>query len=118
MSTAAPRKGTGEEQAIRPAADIFDTGEAVEIRVDMPGVSRDQLRVTLERNELLVEGDVEEGAGDPVGALRLPRRYRRLFALTDLVDREGISARLHDGVLELTLPKSERVRPRSIPIEG
>jgi HSP20 family protein len=115
MSTAAP--GGGIEQAVRPPADIFDAGESIEIRADMPGVTRDQLRITLERNELLVEGDVEAGPGDPVGAARLPRRFRRLFALSDLVDREGMRARLRDGVLELTLPKKALTQRKQISIQ-
>jgi HSP20 family protein len=116
MNTAAETRA--EPQAARPGADIYETAETVEIRLDMPGVPRDGIQVTLEGDDLLVEGTMPEPVGEPAGRSRLPRRYQRLFTLSDVVSREGIRARIRDGVLELTLPKSERVRPRSIPIEG
>ncbi len=110
-------EGTGPSRSARPAADIYETADAVEMMIDLPGVSQEDLSLRLDGSELLLEGKVRQRPGEPSGESRLPDSYRRLFALSDAIDRGGISARLRDGVLHLHLEKSEQVKARSIPIE-
>lgn len=112
-----PGEGTGPSRSARPAADIYETADAVEMMIDIPGVSQEDLSLRLDGSELLLEGKVRQRPGEPSGESRLPDSYRRLFALSDAIDRGGISARLRDGVLHLHLEKSEQVKARSIPIE-
>lgn len=102
---------------VRPAADIYRTPDAVEILVDVPGVDRDAVSLTVQENELALEAERGEPAESTVGQARLPIRYRRVFRLSDLVDADQIRAKLDQGVLRLTLPKAERARPRRIPVE-
>lgn len=100
----------------RPAMDSYATPDAVELFVDLPGVPRDAIGLTVQGAELLLEADRPATDGRPAGASRLPRRFRRLFTLPDGVDRDGIRAAFRDGVLHLTLPRAER-GGRTIPVE-
>lgn len=102
-----------------PAADVFETADEYRLLADMPGVSQEDLDVTLEKNILTLRGGRPEPA--PKGFTPAWReyesgRYERTFALPDEIDRERIEAKLRDGVLELHLPKARFAKPRKIEI--
>ena len=103
-----------------PYADIYETDEALTVLMEMPGVAREGVSVALEDDVLRVEGRIDFGkyAGmEPVYTEFNVGHYARSFALSGKVDREGIGARLEDGVLVLTLPKAREARPRRIAIQ-
>jgi len=118
--TAAGKSGGGET-VFTPRTDIFETDDAIVVIADMPGVNKASLEITLEENILTVDGRVEpEG---PEGSTQTHREfkvgnYHRTFTLSDAVSREGIDARVKDGVLRLTLPKFGPTRARKIPVQG
>jgi len=102
-----------------PRADIYETQEQLLILADMPGVKDDGIDITLEQNILTIYGRVEQphlegytlayseyGVGD----------FRRVFALSNEIDRDGIQATIKNGVLKLILPKSKRAMPKKIAV--
>jgi len=102
-----------------PAADIFETEDALTVIMEMPGVKKDHLNIEVEQDMLRVEGQLDfssyEGM-DPVYTEYNIGHYARGFTLSGKIDQASISARLEDGVLTLTLPKSKEAMPRRIAV--
>ena len=102
-----------------PPADIYETAEALTVVLEMPGVEKKDLAVTLENGVLRVEGRIDfskyEGL-EPVYTEYNVGHYARSFTLGRTVDQGKIGARLEDGVLTLTLPKAEAAMPRRVAI--
>jgi HSP20 family protein len=105
-----------------PPVDIFEKGDALVIRAEVPGVDRNDVDVRIENGVLMLKGerkheeDVQEKS-----AYRMERVYgsfTRSFSLPTTVDASKISARLKDGVLELRLPKTEEAKPKRVMIEN
>jgi len=103
-----------------PAADIFETEEALTVIMEMPGVEKKDVSVALEDDSLRVDGQIDfskyQGM-EPVYTEYNVGHYARGFSLSGKIDREGISAQLDDGVLTLTLPKAKESTPRRIAIK-
>lgn len=108
-----------EDRVYVPQTDIYEKDDAIMVRCDMPGVAQDQLDIRLDNNELEITGtqtvSVPEGM-DQLIAEYETGTYRRKFNIPQLIDRDTIRARLHNGVLELELPKAEQAKPRKIEI--
>ncbi len=104
------------EEYIEPEVNIFETKDGYVLEAEMPGVSKDGLEVTLENNELTITGRraPENTSGIALFRERTQADYRRVFELDPAIDTGKVSARMEQGVLTLTLPKSERVKPRRI----
>ena len=102
-----------------PPADIYETAEALTVVLEMPGVEKKDLAVTLENGVLRVEGRIDfskyEGL-EPVYTEYNVGHYARSFTLGSAIDQGKIGARLEDGVLTLTLPKAEAAKPRRVAI--
>ena len=106
---------------VRPATDIIEREDGFHIYLDMPGVKREDLIIDLNENELRVGGKALHPAQVMTSALAMEfgsGEYMRTFTLSDVVDRERITATLKDGVLELYLPKVEKVQPKKIEIQA
>jgi HSP20 family protein len=102
-----------------PATDVYETEEALTVVMEVPGVGREGVAVELKDDVLRVEGRIDfakYGGLEPVYTEYNVGHWTRSFALSDKVDRERIDARLEDGVLTLTLPKTAEARPRRIAI--
>jgi HSP20 family protein len=106
---------------LRPRADIEETENEYRVRMDLPGVQRDDLKVEVENDTLFVEAQRKTEASDDVQILHRERAanvtFSRRFSLGESIKADGIVARLVDGVLELTLPKAEKALPRRINVE-
>jgi len=102
-----------------PNADIHETSDALTVVMEMPGVDRNHLNVSLENDVLRVDGQIDfskyEGM-EPVYTEYNVGHYTRSFTLSNKIDQERISAQLEDGVLTLTLPKAAEARVRRIAI--
>jgi HSP20 family molecular chaperone IbpA len=106
-------------QALRPAVNIFEDADGITLEADMPGVSKDRLQLQVERDQLVIEGDVELRMPEGMEALYADiraTRYSRAFALSRELDAEQIDASLKNGVLRLRIPKRAEVRPRKIEV--
>jgi HSP20 family molecular chaperone IbpA len=102
-----------------PAADIYETDEALTVILEIPGVEKKDVTVALEEDVLRVEGKIDFSKYDgmqPVYTEYNVGHYARGFTLSGKIDREAISAQLDDGVLTLTLPKAKEAQPRRIAI--
>ena len=105
-----------ETVTLAPPIDIYETDTAFLLFADMPGVAPEGLEVMVERNTLRIRGRAEEMTGEPEYQEFELGEYRSIFAITDDLDTERISAVLRDGVLRVEIPKSERLRPKKIPV--
>ncbi len=107
------------QEFILPEVDIFETRDGYVLEAEMPGVSKEGLEITLEGSELTITGHrhTEPLPGDAVVRESSGRDYRRVFELDPVVDTAKIAAKMDQGILTLTLPKSERVKPRKITVE-
>ena len=116
-SAFAPRAGV-----TRPAVDLVAYEDRVELVADLPGLCEKDIDVQFEDGRLTLRGErrtesAEEEAGGRV--LRRERslaRFARSFTLGENVDVDGIEATMKDGVLRISIPKSERARPRQIQV--
>lgn len=105
---------------IRPATDIVELADGFHIYMDLPGVDKSGLQIDLHDNELTISGKAAfptDNADSGERALYTEFggcEYRRTFTLSDTVDRDKIEAQLVDGVLGVSLPKSERTLPKRI----
>ena len=102
-----------------PAADIYETPEKVVLAMDMPGVCSDCSHVNIVDDELIVTGHVTHGEDQDDYVLYREYdvgHYHRHFGLPEMIDRNGIEAVMSGGVLTVSMPKVEQVRPRRIPI--
>ena len=118
---ATPAEQTRPGLVFTPAVDIFETEQALTLLADLPGVTKDDLKIDLDNNQLTIVGEVHSPEGsEEVDVLREYRtgRYFRQFALADTIDQAKIEAAMTDGVLRLTLPKVEAVKPRKIAVRA
>lgn len=112
-------EATREGATFLPPTDIYEQDTTILVRCDMPGVGQEQLEITLENNELVISGRQADAAPDgfePLTTEYETGTYRRTFKIPQLIDRENIVARLHNGVLDLELPKAEQAKPHRIEI--
>jgi HSP20 family protein len=86
----------------RPAVDIYSTESEMVVLADMPGVAKSDLEVTLDQEDLIIEGRV---AGRAEQESALPWGYFRRFKMRTPFDRSRIQAALRAGVLKVKLPK-------------
>ncbi len=112
---------TRERQCFVPKTDIYETDEMIVLVADVPGVDRDAVDITLDKNVLSIDAfnSSEEHEGYSVTYSEyVPGDYHRKFRLTKEIDPEKIEAVVADGVLELRMPKSEGARIKKIPIKA
>lgn len=104
----------------RPATDILEREDGFYILMDLPGVKREDMTIDLQEDELTVTGrtTLSQGEQEHFTSSQFGEcEYVRSIAISDIVDREGIKANLDGGVLELHLPKVEKVQPKRIQIQ-
>lgn len=122
MNTTVENRSTNHraarEEYVAPEVNIFETQEGYVLQAEMPGVSKEGLEVTLEGNEITIVGrrTPEPTHGEALFRERQNAGFRRVFELDPAIDTAKISATMEQGILTLTLPKSERVKPRKITI--
>jgi len=100
-----------------PVADIFETDQALTVILEMPGVSKDSVDVSVETDVLTIEGRVDFSNYDGLQPLYTEYNvgnYARSFQLSSKIEQDRISAELKDGVMMLVLPKAEKAKPRKI----
>ena len=107
------------QECVAPEVNIFETKEGYVLEAEMPGVDKNGLEITLEGTEITIVGrrHSETPPGEALFSECSGADYRRVFELDPAIDTGKISAKMEQGVLTLTLPKSERVTPRRIAVE-
>ena len=103
-----------------PAADIYQDGDDVVIKVDMPGVAKQDISLNVENGLLKIQGTIRQSAFSTYRLILQEYRegnYNRSFRLSDEIDIENIKANYDKGVLTLTLPKAEKAKTKQITVE-
>ncbi|TBW56480.1 Hsp20/alpha crystallin family protein [Marinobacter halodurans] len=104
-----------------PAVDIRETPEAFEIQAELPGIRKEDVKVTVHDGVLTLQGErqkqEESGEGKTHRVERVYGSFMRRFTLPDNVSENDINATFKDGVLSLVLKKVEPAQPRSIEVQ-
>ena len=107
--------------AFAPAADIEETPEDFVVRLDVPGVSQQDVKVSLMGDTLTVRGERKHETSRQNGNVHRSERsygaFERTFVLGAPVRSEGVKATYRDGVLEVRVPKAEEARMREIEVQ-
>lgn len=118
-------QGEGERLAPRPVfvppADIYETNDALVVMCELPGVTSDDVDITLERRVLTLRGRAtsQQRTGyQQVYTEYSDGDYERVFTLSEDIDRDRIEATATDGVLQLVLPKAPSARTRKIELKS
>jgi HSP20 family protein len=116
-AVAAPT-GNDTEFFVRPDVDIYDSPLAYEIHAEMPGVDRQRLEVTIDEDRLTLTGRrTQPPAGTSYLHHEMPTAsFRRVFQISQEIDRERITAKVDQGVVTVTLAKVRRPEPRRIEV--
>ena len=103
---------------VTPVANILETGDGYILEAEMPGVTKDGIEVTVENGELVIVGRRmdKELPGTALWRESRPLDYRRVFDLDPSIDTGKITAKMEQGILSLTLPKAEQVKPHRIKV--
>jgi HSP20 family protein len=115
-------EGTWFSGAWSPPVDIYETDNALVMKAELPGFSKDDIQIELKDNTLVIRGErkredeVKEGSFHRME--RVYGAFQRSFLLPTTVDQGKVQAVYKDGVLELRLPKVEAAQPKRIAISG
>ncbi|MDQ8207276.1 Hsp20/alpha crystallin family protein [Coraliomargarita sp. SDUM461003] len=115
----APAKKATERNWQRPHYDVSENEEAFIVRVNLPGVDRKDVDISLEEDALTVTGTRQNDVPEAWRPLRREIHagdYRLSLRLNVSVNEAKIHARVENGVLDLHLPKADEVKPRKIKI--
>jgi len=103
-----------------PTCDVFEDKESVKIVAEIPGVKPEDVRISVEDHVLTIRGEKKQVAAETAERVHWYERsygaFERSFALPSLVDTDRTEAKYDAGILTITLPKTERARPREIPV--
>ena len=111
---------TNRTRRLTPRSDIWEAADKLVVRIYMPGIELGEVEVDVENEVLSVLGKAKQFEGEGLKPIHQETQlgdYFRSFKLTDEINVDGIDASMKDGLLTLTLPKSERVKPRKISIK-
>ena len=107
-----------QEQFVAPMASLMEDGDGYMLHVEMPGVNKEGLEISIENNELVIIGRRSLPTVDGTVLHRESRRenFRRAFEIDPSIDANKINARIEQGILTVHLPKAEQVKPRKITV--
>ncbi len=107
------------EAFVTPLTDIYEEENGLHVVVDLPGVEKSGLKLSVENDILTIEGHVNAVNSDTSYLIREfePSNYFRQFELSESVDSENIKAELKSGVLSIFLPRAEALKPRTIDVK-
>ncbi len=116
-------KGIWPESALNvvPAVDLEETEDAFKITAELPGMTKKDIKITLENNVLSISGEKKaEKETKDKNYHRVERSYgkfHRAFELPGVVNREKIEAEYKDGILSISVPKTEEAKPKQIEVK-
>ena len=118
-STSHENRPTDLAGAVKPHYEIKETNEAWGVTIYLPGVAKDGLEITAEDGQIHVVG--RRNWQQPTGWTQLHResvgaRFELVLSHDTTVDADKVAAELRDGVLRISLPKHEAIKPRKITV--
>jgi HSP20 family protein len=115
-------EGTWFSGAWSPPVDIYETDEALVMKAELPGFTKDDISIELKENTLLIKGERkredEMKEGNYHRSERVYGAFQRSFLLPATVDHEKVKASYKDGILELRLPKVAAAQPKRIAVSA
>jgi HSP20 family protein len=113
-------EGEASTRTWAPAVDIFENGDNLVLKAELPGVNPDDVEIRVEDNTLYLKGERKfDNEVKEQNYHRVERTYgtfTRTFSLPNSIDSEKVAAEYKDGVLTLTMPKKEEAKPKTIKI--
>ena len=105
----------------QPLVDTFEKDNAIEIRAELPGIKKEDVDIDVRDNVLTVSGershDEDVNEGDFYRRERFYGRFQRAITLPDNVDTDNIDAQYDEGVLKITIPKTEESQTKKIEVK-
>lgn len=109
-----------DDRSWAPSVDITENKDSLTLTAEIPGVDKKDVKISLQNNVLTIEGEKkqekEENGDGQFRSERFYGKFSRTFTLSTDIDAEKIKADFKNGVLTVTLPKTEKVKPRQIEI--
>jgi HSP20 family protein len=109
-----------KESWVAPLIDIYETADDYFLTAQMPGVSKEEMKIKLEEGHLVIMGRVNYNDSEDrkyiMKETETGNFYRR-FKISDSIDEQKIDASLENGILNIRLPKHDRVKPKTIEIK-
>jgi HSP20 family protein len=106
---------------LTPAIDLVDSGDRVEVKVELPGMAKDDVDISLKDDILTIKGEKkqerEEKEENRYYVERTYGSFSRTLTLPSKVNPDGVEARFKDGVLEINLPKAEEEKIKQIQVQ-
>jgi len=113
--------GDSRGAASFPRLNLFDTGSALVLKAEVPGLSEKDIQLTINQDVLTLQGERKSDAPEGYSVHRqerTPIKFSRSFTLLCRVNPETTSASLKDGVLSVTLAKAAEAQPRQIAVKA
>ena len=115
------REMCGREFDFFPEANVTENDRSIDVAIDLPGMKPEDVKVELHDRTLTISGERKEDQEEQGKTFhRIERRsgsFRRLFTLPVEVDEGAVDAKFSDGVLHVTLPKTEKAAPKKIEVK-
>ena len=115
-------EGFGEFESFNPRTDVAETGNNVEVTVELPGMKPEDFTVETHNGNLWITGEKKEEKEEKGKTFHRVERhhgkFRRVIPLPTTVTGEKVDAQYKDGVLKIVLEKAEEVKPKAIPVKG
>jgi HSP20 family protein len=102
-----------------PRTNLFDTGSALVLKAEVPGVDEKDLNISVDQGTLTIRGERKDEVPEGYAVHRKEHgafKFSRAFTLPCKVETEKVKASLKNGILELTLPKAPEAQPRQIEV--
>jgi HSP20 family protein len=116
-----PHVEHNEQTAWCPRTDVRETEKEIVLDLEIPGIEKKDIKVEVKNNTLTISGErCEEETGEGIDYYRRERRYGRFersFGLPDTVDEDKVNAQYKNGILKVTLQKTEKALPKEIAVE-
>jgi HSP20 family protein len=105
-----------------PPVDILERGNEVVLKIDLPGLSQNEIEVRVEENTLIVQGErrfIKEALDENYIQMERPYgTFRRVFNIPRAIDQENVKASSKDGVLRVILPKRQGAQLKQVLVES
>ena len=120
-----PYGETGRESEFfgwAPPMDLYEDNNNLVVKAEVPGLKKEEIDITLHEGSLVISGErkteSQEGDGDASRSERYFGRFQRALELPKPVDPNKVTATYKDGILTVTLPKTEESKPKQITVKA
>jgi HSP20 family protein len=120
FDTSTPARDTSLFSVWSPALDVYDDKDAFSVSVELPGMKKEDINISVHNGVLTVSGErrheQENKTGETFRSERYFGKFQRSVTLPAVVDVKNVMASYKDGILTINLPKAEEAKPKQIPV--